>query len=291
MISLRSLFLFLTLALSFSTVSAAVKTSTRPLTPPPHVSAPRVVVVDYSSGRILYQKNANQRCAVASTQKLLTALCVLSNGNIQKSFTIKKSDTWVVPSKVYIAPGEVYTRRKLLGAMLVKSGNDVARALARSVAGSETSFAHLMNRKARRLGMRNSHFLNPHGLTAKGQYSTARDMAICARAALRSPTIRSIVRTKSYVFNYSNGRKKRLHNTNKLLHRVPYCIGMKTGTTKAAGRCLISAGTLHGRTAIVVVLGASNSSIWRDSEKLLRWALERPAAKPLTPKKNAPARG
>ncbi|MBT8044809.1 MAG: D-alanyl-D-alanine carboxypeptidase, partial [Verrucomicrobiae bacterium] len=128
------------------------------------------------------------------------------------------------------------------------------------------------------LGMLNSNFMNPHGLTAKGQYSTARDMAICARAAYSSPTLRGIMKTRAYTFRFSNGRTKRLENTNKVMKKLSYCNGMKTGTTRASGRCLVSSGTLNGRTAIVVVLGATSKTIWRDSEKLLRWALERPPA-------------
>ncbi len=262
-----------------STMTIATQVGTVPRKAAPAIGAPRAIVIDYASGRVLYQKNARTRCAVASTQKLMTALCVMDNGNLTRRFTIAKSDTWVVPTKLGILPGEVYSRRTLLGALLVKSGNDVARALARSVAGSETSFAKVMNKKARKLGMKSSNFLNPHGLTATGQYSTAQDMALCAREVLRSATLRGIISTKSYVFNYANGRKKRLDNTNRVLKKLSYCNGMKTGTTKASGRCLISSGTLNGRTAIVVVLGATSSTVWTDSEKLLRWSLERPAAR------------
>jgi D-alanyl-D-alanine carboxypeptidase (penicillin-binding protein 5/6) len=260
-------------------MAAPVRVGTVPRKAAPTIGAARAIVIDYGSGRVLYEKNASKRCAVASTQKLLTALCVMDSGNLNQRFTIVKSDTWVVPSKLGILPGEVYSRRTLLGALLVKSGNDVARALARSVAGSETRFAKVMNRKARSLGMRHSNFLNPHGLTASGQYSTARDMAICARAAYRSSTLRSIIKTKAYTFNFSNGRKKLLKNTNRILKKLSYCTGMKTGTTNASGRCLISSGTLNGRTTIVVVLGATSSTIWKDSEKLLRWSLERPASR------------
>ncbi|MCP5535307.1 MAG: D-alanyl-D-alanine carboxypeptidase [Akkermansiaceae bacterium] len=261
------------------TAAAPVQVGTVPRGPAPTIGAPRAIVVDYASGRVLYEKNATQRCAVASTQKLLTALCVMDDGSLNRKFTITKSDTWVVPTKVGISPGEVYSRRTLLGALLVKSGNDVARALARSVAGSETGFAKVMNRKARSLGMQNSNFLNPHGLTATGQYSTARDMAICARAAYSSPTLRSIMSTKAYTFQFSNGRKKLLENTNRVLKKLSYCNGMKTGTTNASGRCLISSGSLNGRASIVVVLGATSNTIWSDSEKLLRWSLERPPAR------------
>lgn len=261
-----------------SIMAPPVKVATLPRTPAPAIGAPRAIVIDYASGRVLHAKNADQSCAVASTQKLITALCVIDEGNLNKKFTVTKSDTWVEPTKLGILPGEVYTRRDLLGALLVKSGNDVARALARDNAGGESQFSNVMNRKARSLGMRNSHFLNPHGLTAKGQFSTARDMAVCARAAYSNPIIRGITNTRAYTFKFANGRTKRLENTNRILKRLSYCNGMKTGTTRASGRCLISSGTLHGRTAIVVVLGAKTSTIWNDSEKLLRWALERPAS-------------
>ncbi|WP_227021484.1 D-alanyl-D-alanine carboxypeptidase family protein [Oceaniferula marina] len=272
-------FFLLSLVLAIVPASAnPTIVGTIPRKAPPSISAKRAIVVDYMSGRVLYEKNSRERCHVASTQKLLTALCVFDT-NVNQSFTITKSDTWVEPTKLGILPGEVYTRRKLVGALLVKSGNDVARALARSVAGSESKFSDVMNRKARSLGMKESNFLNPHGLTATGQYSTARDMAICAREAFKNPAIRGIIKTKGYNFRFSNGRTKYLKNTNRVLKSVNYCNGMKTGTTRASGRCLISSGTLNGRTAIVVVLGATSSTIWRDSERLLRWSLERPAAR------------
>ena len=278
---LSAILILLSVTACAQTPQAATPTrvATIPRKSAPAIAAPRAIVVDYATGRVLYEKNSRQRCHVASTQKIMTALCVLDNGNIHHKFTIAKSDTWVVPTKLGIQPGQIYSRRQLLGALLVKSGNDVARALARSVSGSETSFAKRMNRKARQLGMRNSNFLNPHGLTAKGQYSTARDMAICARAAFSSRTLRGIMNTRAYTFRFSNGKTKHLENTNKVLKRVNYCNGMKTGTTRASGRCLISSGTLNGRTAIVVVLGATSKTIWNDSEKLLRWALERPPAR------------
>jgi D-alanyl-D-alanine carboxypeptidase (penicillin-binding protein 5/6) len=133
-----------------------------------------------------------------------------------------------------------------------------------------------MNRMAEALGMRNSNFINPHGLTEPGQYSTARDMAIAARAAYRSPLLRSFASTKGYTFRYSDGRTRLLQNTNKVLKTLPYCNGMKTGTTNASGRCLVSTGSLGGRDVIVVVLKSNSANIWSDSEKLLRWALERP---------------
>jgi D-alanyl-D-alanine carboxypeptidase (penicillin-binding protein 5/6) len=216
--------------------------------------------------------------AVASTQKIVTALCVLDAGDIDRLVTITSSDTACEPTKLYLKPGERYTRRELLKVLMVKSANDVARALARDVGGSIDGFSDLMNRKCAQLGMRNSHFKNPHGLTEPGQYSTARDMAIAARVAYRSPLLRSYFATKSFVFKFNDGRTRTIENTNKCLKTVPYCNGMKTGTTNASGRCLIATGTLNGRSVVCVVLKSNTPNIWSDSEKLLRWALERPSA-------------
>jgi len=256
---------------SRNTARAAV-----PRTPPPPVVAQSAIVVDNATGRVLFAKNADAIRPVASTQKIVTALVVLDAGNLDRTVTIQSSDEAVEPSKLYMKPGQQYSRRTLLKAMLVKSGNDIAKALARDVGGSQAGFASLMNRKAASLGMRRSFFANPHGLPDPAQYSTARDIAIAARTAYRSPTIRSYTRIREYTFQYSNGRTKRIQNTNKLLKRVPYCDGMKTGTTNKAGRCLVATGSLNGRAVIVVVLKSNSASVWNDAEKLLRWALETP---------------
>lgn len=249
-----------------------------PRTPPPAVVAESVLVMDVESGRILYAKNADNVRPVASTQKIITALCVLDAGNIDKPVVISAYDTACEPTKLYLKPGETYTRRELLKVLMVKSANDVGRALARDVGGSVEGFAAMMNAKCQQLGMRNSNFVNPHGLTEPGQYSTARDMAIAAKVAYRSPLIRSYVATKSYVFKFNDGRTRTLVNTNKLLKTIPFVDGMKTGTTNASGRCLISTGSLNGRSVICVVLKSNTPNIWSDSEKLLRWSLQRPAA-------------
>lgn len=253
------------------------ETSFVPRIPPPTVYGESAIVIDARTGGVLYAKNADQPRAVASTQKIVTCLTVMDAGSLNDPVTIQASDGACEPTKLYLKAGENYTRGQLLKALMVKSGNDVGRALARDVGGSQQGFASMMNRKARELGMRQSHFINPHGLTEPGQYSTARDIAIAARVAYRNPVIRGWTNTENYVFEYDNGRRKALKNTNKLLRRVPYCDGMKTGTTNASGRCLVSTGTLNGRSAICVVLKSNSANIWNDSERLLRWALESPA--------------
>ncbi|MEO5714760.1 MAG: D-alanyl-D-alanine carboxypeptidase family protein [Luteolibacter sp.] len=247
-----------------------------PGTPPPPIAGESAIVIDVVSGRVLYAKNADAPRPVASTQKIITALCVLDAGNIDKPVIIEASDENCEPTKLGVKPGESYPRRELLKVLMVKSANDIARALARDVGGSQESFAALMNQKAASLGMRNSNFINPNGLPMPGQYSTARDMAIAARAVYRSPLIRSYTSTKSFNFQFNDGHTREIENTNHLLKSVPYCDGLKTGTTNAAGRCLVASGSLNGRSVIVVVLKSTTPNIWKDSTKLLAWALERP---------------
>ena len=175
--------------------------------------------------------------------------------------------------KLGIKSGETYQRMDLLRALLVKSPNDVARCLARDNAGSIEAFAQVMNRRALQLGAVHSHFVNPNGLPIPGQYSSARDLSLIARAAYANPTIRSIVCLPQLVFRYANGRTRELENTNKLLRRLPYCNGMKTGYTDGAGKCLIASGTRPGKDVIVVVLGDSSGRVWRDASALLSWGL------------------
>ena len=243
---------------------------------PPPVVAKRIIVIDASDGKVLVAKNADEKCAVASTQKLMTALLVSEAGSLHDPVVIQSSDTLVEPTKLYLKTGHKYTRGQLLKAILVRSANDASVALARDVAGSVQRFAQLMTLRARSLGMSNSVFLNPHGLTQKGQYSTARDIAKLARQAYQQPSIRSSLTIRNYNFIHNNGKVSKLTNTNRLLKSLPYATGMKTGTTRASGKCLVASGTLHGRTVIAVVLGSTPAAVWKDSESLLRWALESP---------------
>jgi D-alanyl-D-alanine carboxypeptidase (penicillin-binding protein 5/6) len=240
---------------------------------PPATRAASVMVIDARTGEIFYEKNADAARPAASTQKLLTALIVAERGYLDRPVTVEPIDTMAEPVKLNIRPGETYTRIELLRALLVKSPNDVARCLARDTGGSVEGFAELMNQKARELGATHSHFVNPNGLPMPGQYSSARDLSIIAKAAYANGTIRSIVCLPRLVFRYANGRTRELTNTNKVLTRLAYCNGMKTGYTEAAGHCLIASGTRPGRDIIVVVLGDSKSGVWQDASALLSWGL------------------
>jgi len=239
----------------------------------PNTRANSVMVVDARTGVVLHEKNADQPRPAASTQKLLTALIVAETGYLDRPVRVEPIDTLAEPVRLNIRPGDVYQRIDLLRALLVKSPNDVARCLARDNAGSIEAFAERMNAKAQFLGATHSHFVNPNGLPMPGQYSSARDLAIIARAAYANPTIRSIVCLPQLVFRYANGRTRELENTNKVLKRLPFCNGMKTGYTEAAGHCLIASGSRPGRDVIVVVLGDTKSGVWTDAASLLSWGL------------------
>jgi D-alanyl-D-alanine carboxypeptidase (penicillin-binding protein 5/6) len=239
----------------------------------PATRAVSVMVIDARSGQVLYEKNPDERRAPASTQKLLTALIVAERGYLDQPIVIHPTDTYAEPTKLGLKAGETYRRIDLVRALLVKSPNDVARALARDAGGTVENFAEMMNQRARAAGAMNSNFRNPNGLPDPAQFSSARDLALIARAAYGNSTIRSIVSMPNYVFRYSDGRIRELENTNKVLKRLPYCNGMKTGYTDAAGSCLISSASRPGRDVIVVMLGHKKPRIWTDSAAFLTWAL------------------
>lgn len=239
----------------------------------PNTRAASVIVIDARTGEVLYEKNADAPRAVASTQKLLTALIVAERGYLDRPVTVAPGDTYAEPTKLGFRAGESYAKMDLLRVLLVHSCNDVARCLARDTAGSLEGFSQLMNDKAQSVGATHSNFVNPNGLPMPGQYSTARDLSLIAKAAYANPTIRSIVSLPKIVFRYADGHTREFDNTNKVLTRLPYCNGMKTGYTDAAGHCLISSGAAPGRDVIAVVLGDRKPHVWSDSAALLTWAL------------------
>ncbi|GAT33477.1 D-alanyl-D-alanine carboxypeptidase [Terrimicrobium sacchariphilum] len=238
----------------------------------PQIHARYAIMIDARTGRTLYQKNADVHSQVASTQKLMTALVLLQRGDLAGTLTIAREDTLVEPGKLNVRAGQTYSRVALLSAMIVKSENDAAAALARDHAGSIPAFAAEMNQVAREIGANNSYFVNPHGLPAS-QFSTARDMAIIAFHAYREPILRRLMATKYYTFLYADGRTRQLENTNKLLGRSMICNGMKTGFTNAAGRCLVSSATNGSRDVILVQLGSKTNYIFDDAETMMQWGL------------------
>ena len=240
---------------------------------PPRVHAISAILIDAKTGKVLHAVNPDAPRAVASTQKLMTALLVAEAGDADHIVKIERVDTLAEPSKLDREPGETYRRGDLLRVLLVKSMNDVARALARDNAGSIEAFAKKMNAKAAKLGMSNTHFVNPNGLPAEGQHSTARDMAKLATAAYKQKAIRDIVCLKELRWQHPDGHISEFHNTNRVLSSLRFCNGMKTGYTAAAKFCLVSSANNNSKDVISVVLGDEKAFVWSDSQKLLEWGL------------------
>jgi len=230
----------------------------------PNVSAASAVVYDSDSNRFLYEKDADRRMKIASTTKIMTAIVVLENFDLDDVVTIERRH-YSEGSSMYLREGEKVTVRDLLYGLMLMSGNDAALALAYHCAGSPDEFAVLMNNKAKELGLENSSFRNPSGLDQDGHYSTARDMALLASYCMKNRDFREIVGTKSGTYA---GRY--MSNHNKLLFRLEGTTGLKTGYTKSAGRCLVSAVKRNGREIIMVTLNAPDD--WRDHTLLCNWA-------------------
>ncbi|MEM7384903.1 MAG: D-alanyl-D-alanine carboxypeptidase family protein [Verrucomicrobiota bacterium] len=267
-------------------LTGAVAQETLP--PAPKTLAKSVAIIDALTGDTLYEKNPTEERPVASTQKMLTAILISERGDLDEIITVAKTDTNTVPSIIGIKTGEQYSRRQLLKALIVKSGNDAARALARDYAGSQVKFAKAMNERAVALGMEQSNFVNASGLTVAKQHSSARDIARLAYAAYRIPIIRETAELHELTFVKPDGSSVIFESTNDLLKLSPYCTGFKTGYTNASGRCLVSTGTHGDRSVIVVVLGSTWTGVWPDSHKLLHWSLGLPHPPPPAPKKKAP---
>lgn len=226
------------------------------------ISAEKAILMDAQTGRVLYEKQADKQSLIASTTKIMTALVVCEQCNVLDRMRIPKEAVAIEGSSLYLQEGEVLTIQELLYGLMLHSGNDAAVALAIYCGGTVEGFAELMNDKAHLLGLHNTHFENPNGLDSPGHYSTARDLAILSAYAMQNPIFRQTVSTKTV-----NITGRHLSNHNKLLWRMPYVDGVKTGYTKAAGRILVSSAMQEGRRLVAVTINAPND--WSDHEKLI----------------------
>lgn len=246
--------------------------------PAPAITSQRVIVFVPTTGEVLYERNADFKGAIASTTKIMTAILIIEAGDLDREIVIEQSDTECAPVRMGLKAGERYTRRDLLTALMVKSSNDIAQALARDNAGSVKAFVAKMNSRAKELGCQECLFINPNGLPPVDDqpdpYCTARDLARIASVADTLPDLRSMVKLKTFSFAKGDGKTVLLENTNRVLRTYEFCDGMKTGYTQAAGYCLVSSGEREGRRRIVVVLNGSTTGVWRDSQALLEWALK-----------------
>lgn len=234
----------------------------------PKLSAQSMVLVNQDSGSVLTAKNENERRAIASTTKIMTALLTLESAEEKnREITVTPEMIRVEGSSMGLRAGDRLTLHDLAVGMLMVSGNDAADTAAIAVGGSLDRFAAMMNAKAASLGMNNSHFVTPSGLDDAEHYSTARDLSVLACAAMQDRDFASIVRQKSMKVHFLNPDE--IHdygNHNKLLQLYPSCTGIKTGFTKKAGRCLVSAAERNGVRLIAVTLGDPDD--WDDHEAL-----------------------
>ncbi|MTI94827.1 MAG: D-alanyl-D-alanine carboxypeptidase [Firmicutes bacterium] len=232
------------------------------------------ILLEASSGRVLYEKNSREQSLIASTTKLMTAIVALELSELDEIVTIEPESTGIEGCSIYLEPGEQLTMQDLLYGLILRSGNDAAMAIARHVGGDERQFAALMNRKAWELGMKDTSFANPHGLDAEEHYSCAHDLAILAREVLRHPVLREICATETYVSReLTTGRPRVMYNSNKLLERDPRALGLKTGWTEAAGACLVAAAAEDGMELIAVVM--DTQALYSDVMKLFNYGFDK----------------
>jgi D-alanyl-D-alanine carboxypeptidase/D-alanyl-D-alanine carboxypeptidase (penicillin-binding protein 5/6) len=236
------------------------------LADPLKLSAQYAVLMD-GTAQVLYAKDCDAQAPMASTTKIMTALLLLEAGSLEQTFIVSDSMVRVEGTSMGLRAGDTVSRYALACGMLLSSGNDAAQAAAIHLAGSLSAFAKQMNRRAAEIGMTRTHFVTPSGLDAKGHYSTAYDMALLGAEALRNPTFREICSQQAIRTSFGNPPFLRtLYNHNRLVRELPGCVGIKTGFTKAAGRCLVSAVEREGRTLIAVTLKAADD--WKDHRAL-----------------------
>lgn len=245
----------------------------------PALSAQSAVLV--CEGEVLYEKNARLRLPMASTTKIMTAILAIENANTEDIVSIKPEHCMVEGSSMYLRLESEKTVLELLKGLLLVSGNDAALALADHVAGDCDKFVEMMNRKAVDLGLENTHFTNPHGLSHASHYTTAYDLALLMEYCMDNELFRRIVAMKSFE---SDGAQ--LLNHNKLLFSCPGCIGGKTGYTEASGRCLVSCCEREGAQVICVTLSAPND--WNDHMALYNWAYDNFSLRSLTENQSFP---
>jgi D-alanyl-D-alanine carboxypeptidase (penicillin-binding protein 5/6) len=228
------------------------------------------VVMDATTGRVLYAKNPELRLLPASTTKLMTALVVVERAKLSDVTTVSSRAAGQPASRVGLKTGEKFTLENLLYGALMKSGNDAAVALAEAVGGTEEHFVELMNLKAAAIGAYDTHFVNANGLPEPGQYITAYDLAKIMRQAIKYPVLQAILGTRVTQVSTEGGKQIRVRNTNKLLWSDDDVLGGKTGYTRKARHCFVCAGERNNGTIIVALLGEPyRDLLWKESEELM----------------------
>jgi D-alanyl-D-alanine carboxypeptidase (penicillin-binding protein 5/6) len=240
----------------------------------PVIEAQSVMVVDFDSGTILYEKNSNEKLQIASITKLMTAIVALEEGNLDDYVAISSKAALTEGSKVWLLGGEEITLRNLLYAVLIHSGNDAAVAVAQHIGGDVDTFVKKMNTKAKKLGLRSTHFENPIGFDAKSNYSTVYDLTLLARYAYRKPFIRKAAQTSSMTIESTDGGiTHEISSTNDLLNSFLNVLGLKTGHTEAAGLCFVSIIENENGNKIITVL-LNSPARFTETKRLASWTFK-----------------
>lgn len=240
---------------------------------PPSIASPAAILINMQTGKVLYERKARVRRPMASTTKIMTGILVLENMDLDTRVTVSQKAAQTIEPKTWLKEGDVLTVEQLLYALLLRSANSAAVALAEACSGSVEAFVTLMNSKAKELGMTDTKFVNPNGLDKTGHYSTAADMARLGQYAMANQEFRRFVSTKSYTVSLP-GRSKPIafESTNKLLGRLSWVTGIKTGLTPKAEQCFVGSGTKDGVSVIVVVLGQPVPDVcWNESKALMEY--------------------
>ena len=237
----------------------------------PTIYSNHILVLERTTETVLLEKNGYEKTPMASTTKIMTAIIAIENSNLSDLIPISKNAAYTPGSTLGITENTVITMESLLYGLLMRSGNDCAVAIAEYISGNIDSFSDLMNQKAKNLGLKNTHFITPHGLDADNHFTTAYDLALLTNYALKNETFSKIVNTKSTVITLGNYTKN-INNTNELLGYLDGVYGVKTGFTGNAGRCLVSACKRGNLDIIVVVLGSDTKKIrTTDSIKIINY--------------------
>jgi D-alanyl-D-alanine carboxypeptidase (penicillin-binding protein 5/6) len=246
-------------------------------------SAAGCALLDGETGRVLYQKEGDTPRPMASTTKIMTAVVALENGCLEEKVTITQESVGVEGSSLYLKEGEQLTLEELLYGMLLESGNDAAVAIALHIGGSVEEFVGMMNQKAKELGLKQTHFENPNGLTAEGHQTTPIELGKLTSYALQNETFAQIVSTKEKTISGGDDGQRYLTNSNKMLRNYEGAVGVKTGFTKVAGRCLVSAAEREGVQLVCVTLNDGDD--WKDHTQLLDWGFSQLKKQELSPEK------
>ncbi|MBQ8837100.1 MAG: D-alanyl-D-alanine carboxypeptidase [Clostridia bacterium] len=237
-----------------------------PISSAPVISAKSAILINADTGEAVAEYNADEKLGMASTTKIMTAVIAIESGKLDEKCIIPKEAIGVEGSSLYLQSGESMTLRELVTGLMLRSANDAAEAIAVIVGGSVDNFVAMMNEKATELGLYNTHFCNPHGLSSDEHYTTARELALITAYALKNETFCEICSTQSATLPGVEAPRY-VANHNKMLKLYDDVYGVKTGFTKATGRCLVTAAKRDGVNLIAVTLNAPDD--WNDHRSLL----------------------